>query len=385
VKKRWLGALALVVLVGCMATGQHPTAVAVPVFEPDLSFPRLPNDWTLGNVADVAVDRQDNVWIIHRPRTVRAGKTAAPPVLEFDSTGKFLQAWGGEGSGYDWPDAEHNIFVDHKGNVWISGSSPGGQSKTTRSDDMLLKFTNKGSFLLQIGGRSVSLGSKDPHSVNKPGDVFVSAKTNEVYVADGYGNRRVVVFDADTGAFRRMWGAFGKPPEDDAESGGRGSSGGPLGAPSAPAGPAAADADASGPSRFDSAVHGIVVSDDNIVYVADRHNRRLQLFTTSGKYLDQMFVNRGGAAPDTVSAFALSPDKQQKFLYIADFGNSQVVIVDRRKLGIVAQFGKRGAEPGNFQGIHQLAVDSRGNLYTAEVAPGARAQKFTITTQKRPD
>jgi DNA-binding beta-propeller fold protein YncE len=371
--------LALIALAGCMAAGQHFDTTVVPAFEPDATFPRLPHDWTLGNVSDVAVDRRDNVWIIHRPRTVPAGRTAAPPVLEFNADGRFLQAWGGEGNGYDWPDAEHNIFVDHKFNVWISGSSPSGQSKTTRSDDMLIKFTVDGKFLMQIGGRSVSGGSKDTRSVNKPGDVFVSAKTNEVYVADGYGNRRVVVFDADTGAFKRMWGAFGKPPQDDADSGGRGPSGGPLGAaPPAATAAAATDAVRAGPPRFASPVHGVVVSDDGIVYVADRHNQRAQLFATDGRYLNQMFVNRGGASPDTVTALALSPDKAQKYLYMADFGNSQILIADRRKLSILSAFGKRGADLGDFQGLHQIAVDSRGTLYTAEVAPGARVQKFTM-------
>jgi hypothetical protein len=375
--QRWIG------LVGCMPAGQRASPVVAPRFEPDPAFPQLPNGWVLGNVSDVAIDAKDNVWIIHRPRTVRAGKTAAPPVLEFDAAGKFLQAWGGEGVGYDWPDAEHNIYVDYRGNVWISGSSPSGQSKTTRSDDMLIKFTGGGKFLLQIGGRSVSQGSRDTRSVNKPGDVFVSAKSNEVYVADGYGNRRVVVFDADTGAFRRMWGAFGVAPEDDKDSGGRGPSGGPMVAAagsSSPASTAASDTDGRGSPRFASPVHGIVVSNDNIVYVADRRNQRVQLFTTSGKYIDQMFVNRGDAAVDTVTALALSPDKDQKFLYLADFGNSQVLVVNRRKLEILDRFGKRGAAPGDFQGLHQLAVDSNGTLYTAEVAPGARVQKFTVTT-----
>jgi DNA-binding beta-propeller fold protein YncE len=379
-----LGACALIGVLGCAATGQRASAPMVPQYQPDPSFPHLPNDWALGNVSDVAVDLHDNIWIIHRPRTVKAGRTSAPPVLEFDASGRFLQAWGGESSGYDWPDAEHNIVVDHRSNVWISGSSPSGQSRTTRSDDMLLKFTSSGRFLLQIGGRSMSRGSTDTGSVNKPGDVFVSAKTNEVYVADGYGNRRVIVFDADTGAFKRMWGAFGNPPADDAESGGPGPSGGPLGAAPAAPGPATLDTQGPGPPRFASPVHGIVVSNDGIVYVADRHNRRVQLFTTDGRYLRQFFVNRAGPSPDSVSALALSPDRDQRLLYMADFGNSHVILADRRSLAILTQFGQRGTEPGDFQGIHQLAVDSHGTLYTAEVAPGARVQKFTVATQARP-
>ena len=180
-------------LIGPAAAAQGSYAGKYPVFEVDPGWPQLPHNWVMGSVSKVVVDRHDNVWIIHRPRTVGAGKTAVPPVVELDARGNFVQAWGGEGAGYDWPDAEHNVFVDYKDNVWISGSSPSGQSKTRRSDDMILKFTNDGQFIKQLGGRTTSHGSKDPMSVNKPGDLFVSPKTNELYVADGYGNRRVIV------------------------------------------------------------------------------------------------------------------------------------------------------------------------------------------------
>jgi DNA-binding beta-propeller fold protein YncE len=398
-KKNWLAGMMLAacaIIAGLSsqilarnATAQSLTARKFPVFEVDAAWPQLPNNWVLGNVSKIAVDRHDNVWLIHRPRTVAADKKAAPPVVKLNANGKLVQAWGGDGAGYDWPDAEHNIFVDYKDNVWISGSSPSGQSKTTRSDDMILKFTNQGKFLMEIGGRSVSQGSKDPKSVNKPGDLFVSAKTNELYVADGYGNRRVIVFDADTGAFKRMWGAFGNPPEDDATSGGRGASGGPLPAQGG-RGAVAADTaegrgaapalDAEGPGspEFASPVHGVLVSNDDIVYVVDRSNRRVQLFTPAGKYITQLFINRAGPSGGSASGFAFSPDKDQQFLYVSDYGNSHIVVVDRKKLEILYQFGKRGAEPGNFQGIHHMAADSKGNLYAAEVAPGARAQKFNF-------
>ena len=271
-------------------------AVKVPTFEVDTSFPKLPNNWVLGNVAKIVVDKHDNVWLIHRPRGVAADKTPAPAVLEFDANGKFLQGWGGPAEGYDWPDAEHNVFVDYKDNVWISGSSPSGGSKTQDSDDMVLKFTTAGKFLMEIGGRSKSLGSKDPNSVNKPGDLFVSAKTNELYAADGYGNRRVIVFDADTGKFKRMWGPFGKPPEDTPDSGGRGAAGetprpaeaGARGAGGRGGGGRGAapvlDTEGEGSPTFGSPVHGIVVSNDDIVYLGDRANRRFQMFTTDGKY-----------------------------------------------------------------------------------------------------
>jgi DNA-binding beta-propeller fold protein YncE len=393
-KKNWRAGLALVALLagagmsprvmGRAAAADGAVSTKVPVFEPDTSWPQLPNAWALGNVAKIVVDQHDNVWLIHRPRTVAAGKTAAPPVVEIDANGKFLQAWGGAGSGYDWPDAEHNVLVDYKDNVWISGSSPSGQSKTQDSDDMIIKFTNKGKFIMQIGGRSVSKGSTDPKSVNKPGDIFVFPKTNELYVADGYGNRRVIVFDADSGAFKRMWGAFGKPPLDDATSGGRGPSGGPLGAAGGGEGgrargaAPALDTEGDGAPTFGSPVHSVVVSNDNIVYVGDRSNRRIQMFTPEGKYLGQVFINRAGPATGSVCGLAFSPDKDQQFLYVADYGNSHIVVLNRKTMEVLYQFGKRGDAPGDFQGVHHIAIDSKGNLYTGEVAPGGRAQRFAF-------
>ncbi len=360
-------------------------AEKVPTFEVDTTWPQLPNGWVMGNVSKIVVDSHDNVWLIHRPRTVPAGKTAAPPVVELDNSGKFVRAWGGEGDGYDWPDAEHNVFVDEKDNVYISGSSPSGQSKTTRSDDMILKFTADGKFLKEFGGRTVSKGSTDPAAVNKPGDLYVWPKTRELFVADGYGNRRVLVLDADTFAFKRMWGAFGKPPVDDpGQSGGPGTSGGPAIQPGQATGGEGGgaqrvlDTEGPGADKFASPVHGVLVSNDGILYVVDRSNRRVQVFTPEGKYLTEMFLNRAGPSGGSVSGLAFSPDKAQTYLYLSDYGNSHIAIVDRKSLTVLYQFGKRGKEPGNFQGVHHIASDSKGNIYAAEVAPGARAQKFNF-------
>ena len=353
----------------------------VPVFQVDPSWPELPNGWVISNISKIAVDSHDNVWLIHRPRTVPAGKTAAPPVVEFGPDGKYIRGWGDENAtAYDWPDAEHNVFVDNHDNVYISGSSPSGQSKTSRSDDMILKFTVDGKFIKEFGGRTVSKGSTDPTSVNKPGDIYVWPKTNELFVADGYGNRRILVLDADTFAFKRLWGAFGKPPVDDANSGGPGTNGGPMRQPGQAAAeggaPAALDTDGPGPDQFASPVHGVLISNDGLLYVADRSNRRVQVFTPDGKYITQMFLNRAGPSSGSVSGLAFSPDPAQKYLYLSDYGNSHIAVVDRKSLTVLYQFGMRGKEPGNFQGVHHIAVDSKGNLYTAEVAPGARAQKF---------
>ena len=363
----------------------NTTAKKYPVFEVDASWPKLPNNWVVGHVASVAVDRRDHIFMLHRPNTIPEDRRshAAPPVLEFDEKGKFVNAWGGPGKGYDWPDSEHGIAVDYKDHVWIGGSAPVAPSLRDLDDDMLLKFDNKGKFLLQIGGRSASKGNADTKSVHQSADVFVWPKTNEAFVADGYGNRRVIVFDADTGAFKRMWGAFGNTPIDvpaaprgggAANAAGRGGANAGGGRGAAPA----LDTDGPGSQQFGGPVHAVKVSNDGLVYVADRPNRRVQVFTPDGKYITQTFINRSGPSPQSAAGLAFSPDAQQQFLYVADYGNSHIAVLDRKSLQLLYQFGQRSEKPGDFQGLHHLAIDSKGNLYTGEVAPGARAQRFVF-------
>jgi DNA-binding beta-propeller fold protein YncE len=359
------------------------TARRVPVFEVDPAWPKLPNNWVVGHVASVAVDRRDHVWMLHRPNTIPENQRnhAAPPVLEFDAAGTFVNAWGGPGSGYDWPDSEHGIAVDYKDRVWIGGSAPVAPSLRNLDDDMLLKFDNKGKFLLQIGGRSVSKGNADTKNVHQSADVFVWPKTNEAFVADGYGNRRVIVFDADTGAFKRQWGAFNNEPIDVPPAARGGGGGGARGGANASGGRGTApalDTDGPGSPQFGGPVHAVKVSNDGLVYVADRPNRRVQVFTPDGKYVTQTFINRSGPSPQSAAGLAFSPDAQQQFLYVADYGNSHIAVLDRKSLQLLYQFGQRSEKPGDFQGLHHLAIDSKGNLYTGEVAPGARAQRFVF-------
>jgi hypothetical protein len=341
----------------------------MPVFGPDRSWPKLPNNWALRQTPSVAVDRHDNVWILHRPRTVAQGQTAAPAVIELDAAGRFVSAWGGPGQGFDWPDSEHGILVDYQDSVWIGGSSPTSTSLTKRSDDMLLKFTNKGKFLFQLGGYDKSGGNADTKTVKRAADAFVYQKTNEVFVADGYGNRRVIVFDAATGTFKRQWGAFGNVPLDSElpPAGGQA-------ATSAVRPPL--ETEGPGPQQFGSPVHNVKIANDGLVYVADRSNRRIQIFDTQGKYVDQIFINRAGPSAGSAAGIAFSPDREQRFLYVADYGNSQILILRRKPARVLYQFGLREATPGNFQGVHFISVDSKGNLYTAEVLPGNRVQKF---------
>jgi hypothetical protein len=375
--------------------GKGKTPEQVPLFQVDPTWLKIPEKWTLGQGSAVAVDKHDNVWILHRPKYVGrlyekpAGKTAAPPVLEFDSKGNFIQGWGGPGEGYEWPDQEHGIYIDDKDNVWIGGSArpalAGPGPGNLRSDNMLLKFTNKGKFVMQIGHRDQSTGNGDTKNLYSPTDVFLYAKTNEVFVSDGYVNRRVIVFDADSGAFKRMWGAFGNVPTDSPNQlkNARTPNPNPGAREDAPAEPTARSNQrpaetGPGPDQFNT-VHSLKVSKDGLVYVADRANKRVQVFTVDGKYVTQVFINRDGAG-NTACGIALSPDPEQRFLYVADFGGAHIVVMDRKSLEVLYQFSDNSGTPGNFviRGPHHIAIDSKGNLYTAEAHPGNRVQKFVF-------
>ena len=396
-KRLLTGACAALIAAGCApadvgpgtAVDESPQASAaagsggVPQYEVDTSWqwpPALPGGEAVGVVTYVAVDRRDHVWVLHRSRQVSAEhrQRAAPPVLEFDANGNFVQAWGGPAEGYDWPDTEHGLYVDHEDNVWITGLNPLEQAytdPTDRTDDMILKFTSSGEFLGQFGGRDRHPlgqgGNADTDSVHLATEAVVFPETNELFVADGYANRRVLVLDAQTLQFKRMWGAFGNQPLPD------------LGRDASPTA-AAADmdltADPDGPDIFNS-VHALKVSNDGLVYVGDRNHRRIQVFTLDGEYVDQGFVNLDGADNMTACGLDFSPDPQQEFIYVGDYGNGQVHIVRRDTLEVVGSFGDLGPDRGDFRGLHTLAVDSRGNIWTAETQPrpvGSRVQRFSL-------
>jgi DNA-binding beta-propeller fold protein YncE len=360
--------LLVITVVGAFLEAQQASTQRPPAFELDPKWPVIPNNWVLGEVSSIAVDSRDHIWVLHRPRSIPADKraNAAPPVLELDSSGKLLSSWGGDGAGFDWPEREHGISVDARGFVWISGNggwpkpAPGGST-----DDMILKFTNTGKFVMQIGKRGQSTGDGDTVNVHQPADVFVHTPTNELFVADGYGNHRIIVFDAESGKFRRMWGAFGGKPAPPS----------PAGPQSPGSGPVAVSAE--GPSQY-GLVHAVKVSNDGMVYVADRANNRIQVFTVDGTYVRQVKVtNEGGVAP-VPAGFAFSADPGQQFLYVVDSGPMRVVIFDREKLAQVGAFGMRGPKPGEFDIVHHMAADSKGNLYTAEIVTNRRAQRFVF-------
>ena len=331
-------------------------ARSLPEFEVDKAWPKMPEKWTLGDASSIAVDDKDNVWVLHRPRTLTKPEDAAkaaPPVIVFDAAGAFVKAWGGEDAGLQWPQREHGIHVDTKGFVWITGNNcptNGLPGLRPFADDQILKLTGDGKVAMRIGQSNESKGNADTRNVHRAADVWVHPQTNELYVADGYGNHRVIVFDAETGAYKRMWGAFGNRPVDDDHC--------EVVTPTSfPPG--------KGSLNF-SIVHAVRVSKDGTVYVADRENRRVQSFTPNGTFMKQLIKT------DTPFArnLALSADPVQQFLYV---GNGQeIAIVDRWSLEIVGAI----KVPGMIGGGHHIATDSKGNLYIAGTAAGL--QKLTF-------
>jgi DNA-binding beta-propeller fold protein YncE len=374
------------------AAAQAQAGVQAPRFEVDPLWPKpLPNHWILGSAIGVWVDTDDHVWIIHRssatlhvnekPLELQTGEccAGAPPVLEFDQAGNLLRHWGGPGEGYEWPDSNHGIFIDHKGNVWIGGN--GGP------DSHILKFTKDGKFLMQVGKKGARRkagaaagsnegdvanfagGSNDEVSFGRVAKIFVDARANEAYIADGYLNKRVAVLDADTGKMKRWWGAYGNVPDD-----------APLPAydPSAPAA-----------QQFRNPVHCADMSNDRQLYVCDRVGNRLQVFTPEGKFVKEAFYAKNTKNAGSVWDIAFSRDQGQRFIFMADGVNEKVRVINRQTLEELTTFGDGGRQPGQFYGVHSIASDSQGNLYTTETYEGKRLQRFVykgmapVTTQNQ--
>ncbi len=359
---------ALLAVLGCTQAlldrqADQAEVVQAPVFEVDPLWPKpLPNHWLLGMTIGVWVDEQDHVWIIHRssatlnnnekglelnPPTGECCR-GAPPVLVFDQAGNLVRHWGGPGPGYEWPESNHGIFVDHKGNVWIGGNGA--------KDAQVLKFTKDGKFLLQVGKYGNNKGSNDLENFGRAAKIFVDPKTNEAFVADGYLNKRVAVLDADTGKMKRYWGAYGNKPDD--------SNLGPYNPDAPPA------------QQFRNPVHCSDVSNDGLVYVCDRQNDRLQVFTKDGKFIKEQWYARRSLSEGSVWDVAFSRDPQQRYIFMADGRNQKVRIIVRETLEELTSFGDGGRQPGQFFGVHSIATDSKGNLYTTETYEGKRLQKF---------
>jgi len=414
-------AIAALLVVSARGQGGPPTLQVNPLWPQP-----LPNHWVFGSITGVAVDVQDHVWVVHRgadslegnekgmmltPPTSTKCCTAAPFILEFDPSGKLVSNFGGPGLAYQWPQSPGGIAVDAKGNVWIAAAGletppPGGRGRAAIDPDAVgpppgargaeaagggargaaagrgrgpaapagpadahvLKFARDGKFLLQIGTPGKMEGPDSQTTLNRPAAVAVDSGANEVYVADS-GNHRIIVFDADSGAYKRHWGAYGETPTA--------AGGGPYD-PAAP------------PARQFRDVTCVELAKDGTVWVCDRTSNRIQVFQKDGKFVREAFVAKNtkgalvGGQFGAVSSFgsawdiAFSSDPQQRFVYVADGQDKQVIVLQRDTLTEVGAIGSGGRLPGQFLAVSSVATDSRGNLYTGEQHHGKRVQKFSV-------
>jgi DNA-binding beta-propeller fold protein YncE len=361
---------ALVAIIVGLGTGQmalqnkaeaQRTTVQAPMFEVDPFWPK-PFNGLLGMAIGVWVDEQDYVWIIHRSSATLHNNEkgaelnppiaeccrGAPPVLAFDPEGNLVKAWGGPGPGYEWPQSNHGIHIDYKGNVWIGGNG--------EKDAHILKFTKDGKFLMQVGGLGKNAGSNDLENFGRVAKIWVDPQTNEAYIADGYLNKRVAVIDADTGKMKRYWGAYGNKPDDTN-----------LGNYDPKAPPA---------QQFRNPVHCVERSNDGLIYVCDRTNDRVQVFRPDGTFVKEAFFAKNTLGSGSAWDIAFSRDPEQRFVFLADGQNNRVRIIVRDTLEEVTAFGDGGRQPGQFYGVHSIATDSKGNIYTTETWEGKRLQKF---------
>lgn len=427
-----------------------------PRYQVDPSWPQpLPDNWLIGQVGGMAVDQQDNVWIVQRQRTLTNDEAwateaiafrcddgeivmtaggctdlsdpvpidglgnprpdgpvadccvPAPAIMQFDSNGNLLNAWGGPADpgfvgqadgivdavcdpddGCQWPAGEHGLYVDHNGFVYLAGNGSGTGNcagnpcpwaGTHGSDAMVVKFAADGTFIYQIGDPDPATApdSNDTSGASNgtpqpflPADMEVDPESNDLYIADGYGNHRVLVVDADTGLYERHWGAYGQNPVDD------------TGANDDPIGP---------DPNFKNPVHCVRIVGD-LVYVCDRVNNRIQVFdkNVAGApcsnpnqevgvcgFLGEAFIAEETLGNGSTWDVDTSPDADESCLFNPDGTNQKVWILERETLEILDTFGRGGRSAGQFHWVHNLVVDSKGNLYTAEVDTGKRAQKFT--------
>lgn len=352
------------------------SAAPAPTFVVDKLWPMpLPNHWVIGSITGIAMDKQNHLWVAHRaaslnlrteiglaatPPTAETCCSPAPPILEFDTEGKLLADWGGPGQGYDWPTSIGGIAVDDDGNLWItaagvpepaaaaagamgtiarpSAAPAAGASQATEPpvDAQILVFSPTGQFVRQFGKPGQTSPDDGAH-LDRPADIALNTKANEVYVADGGTHQRVVVLDAATGAFKRQWSGHGKPFER---------------------------------------LSAIVLAKDGFVYVGDRKTNRIQAFRSDGAFVKETSVAPETLGNGSVWALALSSDARQQYLVVADGQNEKVVVLDRATLAPVTSFGDGGRWPGGFYAVDAVAMDSRGNVYTGEGYEGKRVQKF---------
>ena len=363
---------------------------SVPQYKPVAPWPKpLPNNWMLANAPAMFVDKQDHIWIANRPRQLFPDDAAgaqnppfapccvpAPSVIEFDAEGNVLKSFGGPNYLPDWPITEHGIFIDGGGNFWIGGNyqPPQGTNgfnpltapipkpkDTSLGDRQVLKLDPTGTkVLLEIGHPSAApMNNQDTTILGAPAEVFVDDTAHEVYIADGYLNRRIVVYDSNTGAFKRGWGAYGMPLSEISND-------------------KAPPHDTEHPDKqFHGTMNGVDISEDGLVYVSDRGGDRVQIFMKDGKFVKEFLISpKTTDGAGTVWSTMFSRDAKQKYLYVADGANGMIRILNREDGMQVGSVGHKGHQAGQFDSVERMGLDSKGNLYVSEVNHNTRLQKF---------
>jgi len=369
--------------------GQAVDESGAPQYRVDPFWPKpLPNRWSMQQVTGISVDSMGHVWFLNRgnaPEQDEIGGDGNPfPVLccvrgpeliELDQEGNVLNAWGGPGYP-SWPTGLQTVIADTKGFVWISG---------TNAQDSIVKYTRDGKVVWDFGHRPPAEAGMMPENnqetnvlINK-GRFQLDEVANELFIIQ---QKRVLVYDASTGAYKRGWGGHGMSLSEITND--------PIPSYKWTGGPPPDE------KNFVPELHFIEISRDRRVYIGERGQNRIQVFTTEGKWLQDIAVSpntpaRGcggvasvkGSPCGTTYKLAISKDPQQKYLFVADGHNFVIWILDRQSGKTLGHFGGNGRLAGQLHFPNAVAIDTRGNIYTGEVDTGKRIQKFTPVMASR--
>jgi hypothetical protein len=395
IRDAWTRVRAFAIALSCfgvLAAVPPAHSQTAPVYKVDPFWPkRLPNKWSTQQIVDMYVDKEDHVWVINRASDARPDELGAattpprteccvvgPEIVEFDTDGSVLRAWGGKDYVPGWPGRLQTLGVDRDENVWISGTMPG---------DSIIKFNKDGKLLWDFGHRGPKVPPSEVKQNNQQTDIFppgiaafeFDEDARELYIPDGFLNKRVLVYDMDTGAFKRGWGGKGAPLSEIDND------------PTPPYDPSGPPPDQ---KMFAPALHCAHPSKDGFVYVCERGSDRIQVFTKQGKFVKEFWIHPstqsrgphcGGiwSMTDppcgTIYNLTLSTDPQQKYILVADGTNNMVWILNRNDGTLAGSFGGNGRYAGQLHWIDSIAMDSKGNVYTGEVEDGKRIQKFVPT------
>ncbi len=338
-----------------LAFGLDPAlAQTAPKFAIDATWPKdLPKDWITGRLGGVCTAEQDHIYVVNRRDITDEEKetsTSAPSIIKFDTEGNVVGSWGDQTT---VPGSIHGCFVDSDKNVYVAGNSDAIVQKYAPDGKLLLQIGTRGKFDSVDGTRRGAGNNSAKDQLHMPSGIVVDPGNGDIYISDGYGNRRVVVFDK-AGKFLRQWGRQATDEETQKAV----------------------------PGVFAQVVHCIAMSNAGLIYACDRQGNRVQVFQKDGTFVRNIPIpNTSGKLPDkrgTAWWVAFSPDREQKFLYMMNGGTEQVHILDHASGKILSSFGRPGHQIGNFTHGHTIAVDSKGSVYVAETDWGRRIQKFKI-------